>query len=39
MKSSVEATFKSIYRNRNNMDASMLTNEFGQLINKTSEQT
>ena len=39
MKLSLEATCNSLYRNRNNMDASMLTNEYGQVINKTSEQT
>ena len=39
MKLSLEATCNSIYRNGNNMDTSMLTNEYGQVINKTSEQT
>ena len=39
MKLSLEATCNSIYRNRNNMDTSILTNEYGQVINKTSEQT
>ena len=38
MKLSLESTCISIYRNRNNMDTSMLTNEFGQVINKTSEE-
>ena len=39
MKLSLETTCNSIYRNRNNMDTSMLTNKFGQVIKKTSEQT
>ena len=39
MKLSLETTCNSIYRNRNNMDTSMLTNEYRQVINKTSEQT
>ena len=38
MKLSLESTCIPIYRNRNNMDTSMLTNEFGQVINKTSEE-
>ena len=39
MKLSLETTCHSIYRNRNNIDTSMLTDEFGQVISKTTEQT
>ena len=39
MKLNLQAKCNSIYRNRNNMDTSMWTTEFGQVINKTFEQT